>query len=214
MSQPVRQPQTADVTDPRIFARPPVPGRQPVPRRRTAQPTQKTIQYTTPPDHDTDAPVRVVVRHQGRHRDWLVPIGIVAIVGVFGYMLVTGYILPAWNHLSSQWHYGDARINYQTMTIQGVPRGLVAIGYHGKLIVLLLANPQDKHSQAIEYIIPEYFPDGDSRAVTLIVTDVNHDGIPDIVVHVSETTQAQSVDPVLYGRPDGTFQWTLPITKG
>ena len=211
--QSMKRQHTADVTDPAIFAPAPVPGRQDIPRRRTAAPV-KTIHYTTPPDHDTDAPLRITVRHQGRAPSWLLPVGIVGAVMVFGYMLVVGWILPTANHLVSQWHQGDARIGYQQLTLNGVRRDVLAMGYKGKLVVLILANLQDKNSHATEYIAPQYFPDGQSRALVVQVMDVNRDGIPDLVIEVTETTQAQSVAPVLYGQPGGGFAWTPPPVKG
>ncbi len=69
-----------------------------------------------------------------------------------------------------------------------------------------LANPDDKNSKASMYVAPEAFADGQSRVVTMQLMDVNHDGIADLVLQV----EGSDVSPVLYGLPNGTFQWNPP----
>jgi hypothetical protein len=124
------------------------------------------------------------------------------------YALYTGWIIPKATAISDQWHYGDARVSHTTMTINGKVRDLLGIGYKGQVEVIILPDFKDPTSKASFYIAPQPFHDTTSRYVILHPAYVNAgDHMEDIVVEIEDTG---GVSPVLYGKADGTFQWTVP----
>ena len=194
----------ADVAEPGVFARATVPGKQDIPRRRTSTRPPKNLYVSNV--RNTEEPLEIIVKHTGQLPAWLFPLGS-AMFGLFLFLvLLSQVVIPWFTAMQDQWNYGTARVSYQTLVIRGKSRDLLGVGYKGRIEVIELADPDDKTSKAAMYIAPEAFADGQSRVVTVELMDVNHDGVPDLVLHV----EGSQVSPVLYGLPDGTFQWNLP----
>ncbi len=134
-----------------------------------------------------------------------------AVICYLLYAAYTSWVNPFLTNFSHQWHYGDARISYTTMTINGKQRDLLGIGYKGQVEVILLPNPKDPTAQATIYLDPQPFTTTATRVVMLHPAYVNNDPYLDIIVEIEG---AQGVSPVLYGKPGGSFQWNSPPEKG
>jgi hypothetical protein len=134
-----------------------------------------------------------------------------AVICYLLYAAYTSWVNPFLTNLSHQWHYGDARISHTTMTVNGKQRDLLGIGYRGQVEVILLPDLKDPNTQATLYIDPQPFTTTANKLVVLHPGYVNSDLYPDILVEVEGT---QGVSPVLYGKPDGSFQWNSPPEKG
>ncbi len=93
----------ADVADPGIFARAPIPGKADIPRRRTASkpPTQKQI-YITSDIRKTEEPIEIVVKHINSLPNWALPMGS-AMLAVFLLLLACSLVvIPAFTALQDQ----------------------------------------------------------------------------------------------------------------
>jgi hypothetical protein len=134
-----------------------------------------------------------------------------AVICYLLYAAYTSWVHPFLTNLSHQWHYGDARVSHTSMTINSKQRDLLGIGYKGQVEVVLLPDPKDPTAQATIYIDPQPLTTIATRAVILHPAYVNSDPYLDILVEVEGT---QGVSPVLYGKPDGSFQWNSPPEKG
>lgn len=134
-----------------------------------------------------------------------------AVICYLLYAAYTSWVNPFLTNISHQWHYGDARISHTTMTINGNARDLLGIGYKGQVAVVLLPDPKEPNTQATLYSDPQPFTTIAPRVVLLHPAYVNSDSYLDIIVEIEGT---QGVSPVLYGKPDGSFQWNSPPEKG
>lgn len=188
-----------------VYAKPPVPGMRPVPRRssqvRTTQPMNNvTCEYDQEEDN-----LQVVVTPKRRISlgAKLLFIGTVLALIAF-WLFVTSVILPWFTDLRQQVTYGTYRINEQIVRLNGVNRDVITIGHKGSVTLIIMATGK---LPLQEYVNPQFFSDGKSRVYTVRVQDVNHDGIPDLVLDTGNGSS--EVTPVLYGKGDGGFTWAI-----
>jgi len=188
-----------------------------IPYRTSKPPARPDIQDDTasqPPrkartQGETDA---IPLRQPHRAFPWLRYLLAGAIIVYSLYAGYVNWVDPLLTTIHNQWHYGDARVSYTTMTIKGNVRDLVGIGYKGQVEVIILPDPKDPASKATIYIDPQPFHDARNRVVLLHPGYINSgDQFPDILVEIEGT---QGVSPVLYGRSDGSFQWNMIPAKG
>jgi hypothetical protein len=183
-----------------------------VPYRRSKPPSLPDAAHNTehPPQkssRETDELPEVPLQ-QPRRFFWLGYFLIAAVIMYSLYTVYTKWVDPFITGVSNQWHYGDARISHITILLEGKQRDVLGIGYQGSVEVIVLPTPTDQTSQAIAYVAPQPFHDHQSRMVLLHPEYVNPgDRYLDIVVEVEGTS---GVSPVLYGKSDGTFQWSTP----
>jgi hypothetical protein len=127
----------------------------------------------------------------------------VVLLVLFAY---TTWIAPWVQNMLDQWHYGDARISYTMVTINGASRDVLGIGYKGEVEIVILPDPRNPQSHVGMYILPDPLGGKSSHVVTPHAAYVNNDQYEDIVVQIEGT----DVAPALYGTADGTFQWSIP----
>lgn len=149
-----------------------------------------------------DFPVTQPSMHPSHHR-FLVSfaVGMLCIVamGVLWIMVIS----PWYQGIANQWQYGDARVAIRTANVGhgGVSR-FYACMVNGQVVVVEVMTNTTAHV----FISPSVFGSPqDNRIVTITMEDVNHDGKPDLVLHI----QGMEITPVLFNT--GTsFQWTSP----
>jgi hypothetical protein len=140
---------------------------QPVPRAsRVYAPPEQRKTDTTPPK-------------QPRKRRSLVPVGIGMFIVVGALLIFQHVIAPAYVWAADQWHYGDARMTQLDADVgHGGPSHFIAEYYNSSLIIVELPvrNPQQFHVYALS------------------VADMNHDGKPDLLVHI----EGMAIQTVLF----------------
>lgn len=127
-------------------------------------------------------------------------LGVGMCVGLLLLMFTINVLLPWWNGLQTQWHYGDSHMSHYDQSghhfVGEVYRGFVTV-----------------------YDIPEGYPEkgqtfmlqsaGDNAVVVFETRDVNNDGIPDVTVG----TEGSPIGVTLYGTKDNTFSKNPPEAK-
>jgi hypothetical protein len=142
---------------------------------------------TTGPAPGTGAPPAPVRQRSWQSMHWMVYVGIGMIVAIV--LWVSFSALLAWG--TSEYNnivYGYPR-TYQTDAVVGHgdspahPSHFIAINLHGQVIVIEL--PAGNPSKSYEYIGPDLIANGDDQIpITLSFSDVNHDGKPDMIIHI------------------------------
>lgn len=144
------------------------------------------------PAYDTEEP-----EEQERPRNGLLIIG----AGMAGTLLLLWLmvmvIIPWWNGLQAQWHYGDAHVSHYDLGehhfVGEVYRGFVTVydipqGHPEKSRVFMLQSSTD------------------NAVVQFETRDANSDGIPDITVG----TEGSSIGVTLYDYKDGSLNQQPP----
>lgn len=151
------------------------------------------------PQTTTDAVFPAVATSISRQRHWSLYAGIGA-TGVLSFVLLWVLVLvPLWTGIQNQWHYGDAKITTLEADVgHGGTSQFVAFVKSGNVLVIEI--PQDPSTS---HIYTGVHVTGKQPIITLSVEDVNHDGKPDIVVHI----QGESSTLVLFNTGD-SFSWT------
>ncbi|HEV2581039.1 MAG TPA: hypothetical protein VGT44_09315 [Ktedonobacteraceae bacterium] len=109
-----------------------------------------------------------------------------------------------WQGVQADWSYGYPRV-YQTDAVVGHhhdsaahPSHFLVLNLHGQVDIIEL--PAGDPSQALIYTGPALTgAEADTEVVTVSFQDVNHDGRPDLVLHVGAT------EMVLLNGTDGKF---------
>ncbi len=152
----------------------PLPGAAPAPR-----PVRNvTTSYEKPP-----------IKRERKNVHWLLYVGLGMIAALALWALSTAAL--AWG--TNQYNnivYGYPR-TFQTNAIVGHndgtanPSHFIAVNLKGQIIIFEL--PGGDPSKSTDYIGPDLIgPQDDMLPVTLSFQDVNHDGAPDMVVHVAD----------------------------
>jgi hypothetical protein len=167
----------------------------PIPRRRSSI-TRDASYY----DHKTEAippPALPYRRRRIRLKAWFFT-GMVIMLSLWS--VATFLIIPWWDGVVSQWHYGDARVFLTGADVgHGGYSRFLADDNAGEITIVEIVNKKYTAYTA-ETLVG---PGADRRVVTLSLQDVNHDGKIDIVVSV----EGLSIQLVLYNT--GThFSWT------
>lgn len=127
----------------------------------------------------------------------LLPIGGGLFIGLLILMFTINVLLPLWNGLTTQWHYGDNHIAHYDQSrhhfVGEVYRGFVTVydipeGHPEKAQTFMLQSVQD------------------NAVVQFETRDVNSDGIPDVTVG----TEGSPIGVTLYGTKDSTFNKQPP----
>ncbi|GHO67582.1 hypothetical protein KSC_064740 [Ktedonobacter sp. SOSP1-52] len=111
--------------------------------------------------------------------------------------LLVMVVIPWWNGLQTQWHYGDSHVSHYDLGehhfLGEVYRGFVTVydipqGHPEKSRVFMLQSATD------------------NAVVQFEIRDANSDGIPDITVG----TEGSSIGVTLYSYKDGSFSQQPP----
>lgn len=117
---------------------------------------------------------------------WLFYAGF-AVALVAGTQMVCALVTGWWTRYQDDLHYGRPR-TYQTDARVGhddadTPSHFIALNLHGHIEVI--ECPGADCTKAVVYVGPVLFGDGQDLApATLEFRDVNHDGKPDMIIHV------------------------------
>src|SRR5260221_13997678 len=86
-------------------------------QHRTPSPTppRASAAYQGAPTHqiNTETPGEIEASPR-KDRHWLTPLGCGALLVIGCFALWTLWVIPTYNNLSAQWHYGDAHITRLT----------------------------------------------------------------------------------------------------
>ena len=136
---------------------------------------------------ETNRPVRRRRFHKGQ-RGLMVLAGMLVLLG--GYLLVQMAVIPAYDNLTDQWNYGDARITQMDADVgHGGVSHFLAEYYKGNilLIEISLSNPSNAHI----YTLSGMMEHGTNTPVILLsVEDSHHDGKPNLLIQVEGTNFA------------------------
>ncbi|GHO72984.1 hypothetical protein KSD_07550 [Ktedonobacter sp. SOSP1-85] len=111
--------------------------------------------------------------------------------------LMVMVVIPLWNGLQTQWHYGDAHVSHYDLG----EHHLVGEVYRG--FVTVYDIPQGHPDKAHVFLLQSAT---DNAVVQFETRDANSDGIPDITVG----TEGSSIGITLYGYKDGSFSQQPP----
>lgn len=67
---------------------------------------------------------------------WLTSFSIGCIIVLLLWILITAYVVPYFQNLYNQWHYGDARISQLDALVNGRKDHFIAEVLHGKVLVI------------------------------------------------------------------------------
>lgn len=146
---------------------------------------------TTGPAPVIGAPPPLPPTHQRSWQSmhWMVYVGIGMIAAIV--LWVSFSALLAWGRNEyNNIVYGYPRI-YQTDAVVGHgdspahPSHFIALNLHGQVIVIEL--PAGNPSKSYEYIGPDLIANGDDQIpITLSFSDINHNGKPDMFIHIQD----------------------------
>lgn len=167
----------------------PRPRRKPNPKL----PVQDTTVYEMPAARThargTDALPKQKRRHLPRFH-WLFWVGLALVTMVAGYILLNS-VGNWWNVTQDDWHYGRPR-TYQTdwNVGHGTPTNpnshFIALNLNKHIEVIEIQGDDPAHTKM--YVGPTLIGVGEEFApVTLSFGDVNHDGKPDLLLHVGDS---------------------------
>ncbi len=169
---------------------------------------EATTSYTSPvlkqratagKDYTAPSPKLVVTPREKPRKHYLFSVGVGMCLFVGLLMVWTMVLVPWWQSVQLQWHYGDSDHRVSLMGADvghgGVSRFLA---FDGEQEIVVIEVVNKKYSV---YTIPATLaPD---KLVTLSVADANNDGKLDLVVHV----EGEEGVLVLFNTGDG-FSWT------
>ncbi len=187
LNQPITRRSSRDMSTEIRRAAPNVPARRtqqrqdfgPLPGASPARPVRNvTTSYERPP-----------VKRERKGVHWLLYVGLGMIAAIA--LWVLGASALAWG--TNQYNnivYGYPR-TFQTNAVVGHndspanPSHFIAVNLKGQIIIFEL--PGGDPSKSTDYIGPDLIgPQDDLLPVTLSFRDVNHDGAPDMIVHVAD----------------------------
>jgi len=175
--------------------------RQPTPKR----PVQDEMVYELPPakTHPGGTDALPKQRRQRSRFHWLFWLGIAMVSLLVGYVLLN-IVATWWQVTQDDWRYGRPRTFQMDATVghgtaQHPSSHFIAINLNRHIEVIEIPGGDPAHSKI--YVGPTLIGEGeDLTPVTLSFEDVNHDGRPDLVMHVGESTV------IFLNQPDGTFK--------
>lgn len=164
-------------------------------KRRTSQGKQKPVhKQRAYPSYDTEQPEE---QERPRKSNALLIIG----AGMAGTLLLIWLmvmvVIPLWNGLQTQWHYGDQHVSHYDLG----EHHFVGEVYRGYVTVYDI--PQGHPEKARVFMLQSAT---DNAVVQYEARDANSDGIPDIIVG----TEGSSIGTTLYGYKDGSFNQQPP----
>ncbi|HZS75925.1 MAG TPA: hypothetical protein VFA41_04875 [Ktedonobacteraceae bacterium] len=127
-------------------------------------------------------------RQRERASGWMLFVGIGLLVMLIGWIAVN-FVLAWWQGVQEDWTYGHPR-TFQTDQYVGHddspdhPNHFIAVNLHGmiEVIEINLQHPDKDHVYIVTTLDNENVP------VALRFTDTNHDGKPDMVIAIGEST--------------------------
>lgn len=149
---------------------------------------------------DTETPTHTQTLPQ-EERHWLTPLGCGALLVVGCVALWTLWVIPTYDNLLAQWHYGDSHVSRLTTDLGQGQEDFLAFDQHGRVVVLEVNSLHPDKTRLYIATGISLLNDGGNTIITLSLADVNHDGKPDIVLHVG----AQNY--VLFNHGD-KFSWS------
>lgn len=136
---------------------------------------------------EQDMEERALAHSHRRSLHWLVFVGLVLLILLLGYMLLTN-LFAWWQITQDDWHYGRPR-TYQADAVVGHqdsiqhPSHFIAINLNGQIEVIEF--PGGDAARAKVYIGPSLIgTSADLMVVTLAFADVNGDGMLDLIIDV------------------------------
>lgn len=149
---------------------------------------------------DTETPGETQALPQ-KERHWLTPLGCGALLVMGCVVFWSWWVVPTYTNVLDQWHYGDSHMNRLTVNLGQGQEDFLAFNQHGHIVVL---EVNSTHPTTTRLYIPtgiSLLNDSGNTIVTLSLADVNHDGKPDIVLHV------EGQNYVLFNHGD-SFSWS------
>ncbi|GHO65939.1 hypothetical protein KSC_048310 [Ktedonobacter sp. SOSP1-52] len=128
----------------------------------------------------------------------LLPIGGGLFIGLLLLLFtIINVLLPAWNGLTTQWHYGDNHISHYEQS------GHHFVGEVYRGFVTVYAIPEGHPEKAQTFMLQSA---QDNAVVVFETRDVNSDGIPNVTIG----TEGSPIGVTLYGTKDSTFNKQPP----
>ncbi|GHO56638.1 hypothetical protein [Ktedonobacter robiniae] len=127
-------------------------------------------------------------------------LGIGMSVGLLPLLSTINVLLPCWNGLQTQWHYGDSHMTHYNQS----GHHFVGEVYRGFVTIYDIPEGHPENSQT--FMLQSA---GDNAVVVFETRDVNSDGIPDVTVGTEESP----IGVTLYGTKGNSFSKNLPEGK-
>jgi len=147
----------------------------PTPKRRATAGQDYTFS-----ERKTEAQPRQQAPPKNHHYLFWVGIGMLVCLGIW--MGITLVVVPWWNGMQLQWHYGDPpRVTeLQADVSHGRMSRYTKFDNNGQVAVLHLVNGKVGEHTGGSFV----GDDKNKRIINLSIADINHDGKPDLVIHV------------------------------
>ncbi len=177
------------------------PRRQPNPKL----PVQDDTVYEMPPPrtHASETDALPQQKHRRFRFHWLFWLGIAMFIMIAGYILFN-MVANWWQVTQDDWHYGRPR-TFQTNANVGHGTAanpyshFIALNLNRHIEVIEIPGSDPAHSKI--YLGPTLIGAGEELApVTLSFEDMNHDGRPDLVIHVGDSKV------IFLNQQDGAFK--------
>src|SRR5579859_90169 len=155
-------------------------------------PTRRKSARAAPPTRQTEEPeASPQRRHQPVTVHWLVYVGLVLILMIIGWMLLSPVFL--WGAtLLDDWHYGRPRTAQYDFVVghnhdsASHPTHFIAVNLNRHVQIIEIQAGDPTHTQVLTGP-PLTGPGQDLAPVTLSIEDVNGDHVPDLIVSVGDT---------------------------
>lgn len=178
--------QTADVA---------APAPRPLPKQRTTPLPPRMVKRDERLLYTEDLPES---RHQ--KSSILLPLGGGMCGALFLLIFLVSVVLPWWNSLQNQWHYGDSHVSHFDY------HGHHFIGDVYRGYVTVFDIPENHPEKSRVFLLQSAT---DNAVVRFEIRDTNNDGIPDVTVG----TEGSPIGTTLYGTKDNAFSKTPPEGK-
>jgi hypothetical protein len=135
-------------------------------------------------------------REKGRLRRFLIPLFLTVLVCSVIYYTWVHMVVPVYQGLEDQWHYGDHPIYTLDADVGGGTSHFLSMIWQGKIVVIEITPEYQSRIYVVGTLI---VPDGAHPVIEMALADVNHDRRLDLLVHV----QGQAASVVLLNTGNG-----------
>jgi len=152
------------------------------------QPITRRASYIQPRNQQEERRTTHLSEAHPKQGSLLSSVGCAGVVVMLLLLVWYAVVVPWWTNTIDQWNYGTSRITKLSADVGHGTSDFIAFDQKGQVVVIefIEGHPDKTHIFTGINLIG----DPGNRIITLSVSDVNHDGKPDVVIHVEGETTA------------------------